>query len=223
MELSHTSTISQHGLRGRFPPRGRPDCRRLPDGRSTNQVLAMTAAAPAAPLTLRGAGASRHSLTTDGTRARSPYQLISQYTLEPCSIGCGAHGRSSRCASAASSCRLRRIPRRHHVGDCQEYRGGASNPRRLSCRVRMGGAELGAPMSSGIKLRVEGNSPSPTARRCFAANDLFRPGFRSACPANVATTMWRTNKATQLIMQDSTTGLDGCFVCGSNDAMKTQF
>ena len=46
----------------------------------------------------------------DGTLPLEPYQLISQYTLEPLLKRWPRRCRASRCATAASSCRSRRMP-----------------------------------------------------------------------------------------------------------------
>ena len=80
----------------------------------------------------------------DGSLPLEPYQLISQYTLEPLLKSVAeSHAERRRCATAASSCRSRRTPgRRARHG--QDRRHGVAIERALSGRLRRR-LERGAP------------------------------------------------------------------------------
>jgi 2-polyprenyl-6-methoxyphenol hydroxylase-like FAD-dependent oxidoreductase len=158
--------------------------------------------------------------TNDGTAPLEPYQLISQYTLEPLlkSVAETMPGVTVRFGCEFLS--LRQDPD-GVTATVKNSRGGAEQIR-AAYLVGCDGGASSVRHELGIKLRGEGNSLA-LRQALFRCDELFDRIPIGNGPGQGRHYHVADDKATQLIMQDSTRHWTLHSIVDSNEAMKTQF
>jgi 2-polyprenyl-6-methoxyphenol hydroxylase-like FAD-dependent oxidoreductase len=158
--------------------------------------------------------------TNDGTAPLEPYQLISQYTLEPLlkSVAEGMPGVTVRFGCAFLS--LQQDP--DGVTATVKDRGGGTEQIRAAYLVGCDGGASPVRHALGIKLRGEGNSLA-LRQALFRCDELFDRIPIGNGPGQGRHYHVADDKATQLIMQDSTRHWTLHSIVDSDEEMKAQF
>ena len=163
--------------------------------------------------------AANGRLTNDGTGSLEPYQLISQYTLEPL---LKQIAESLPTVTVRFGTEFISLEQDNEGVSATVKSGGTTETIRATYLVGCDGGTSPVRKQLGIKLRGEG-SMMEFRQALFRCDELFDKLPLGNGPGRGRHYHVADNKASFLIMQDSTVHWTLHAVVGSDEAMKTQF